>query len=399
MKRLNWRFGSVFIVVLSAPAFAADDKSSCPWDVKALQTTVLKPDWGKDVGKASEVYYAGEPYQGKPTRVFAYYAKPATGTGPFPAVLLVHGGGGKAFPKWVEHWAGRGYCALAMDLSGNGPNGKLPDGGPDQSDDTKFRDFTAETVKDMWTYHAVAAVIRGHTLLRSLPEVDKDRIAVTGISWGGYLTCIVAGLDDRFKVAVPVYGCGFLHENSFWKELRFDKFPADRRDRWVAAFDPSRYLSKVKCPILFLNGTNDFAYPLDSYKKSYELVTAPKALSVRVRLAHGHIWTHREVDAFIDSHMTKGVPLPEVGALTRDGEEVTASVKGPAKVKAAQLRYAIADGPWQKREWKSMDVEVSNGRMTVKLPSDRPIVYFLSVIDERGLEVSTLHEILTTSDK
>jgi len=29
---------------------------------------------------------------------------------------------------------------------------------------------------------------------------------VTGISWGGYLTCIVAGIDDRLKAAVPVYG-------------------------------------------------------------------------------------------------------------------------------------------------------------------------------------------------
>jgi hypothetical protein len=57
------------------------------------------PDWGKDLGTAREVYYPGEPYRGKPTRVFAYYAKPTTGTGPFPAVLLVHGGGGKAFPK------------------------------------------------------------------------------------------------------------------------------------------------------------------------------------------------------------------------------------------------------------------------------------------------------------
>ena len=68
----------------------------------------------------------------------------------------------------------------------------------------------------LWTYHAVAAVIRGHSLLLAQKEVDPQRIGLTGISWGGYLTCIVAGLDDRLKVAVPVYGCGFLHENSCW---------------------------------------------------------------------------------------------------------------------------------------------------------------------------------------
>ena len=70
--------------------------------------------------------------------------------------------------------------------------------------------------KDQWTYHAVAAVIRGHSLLRSFPEVDAEQIGVTGVSWGGYLTCIVDGVDSRFKFAVPVYGCGYLYENSRW---------------------------------------------------------------------------------------------------------------------------------------------------------------------------------------
>jgi dienelactone hydrolase len=361
-----------------------------PWDVRALQTAAVTPEWGESVGKAREVYYLGEPYRGKATRVFAYYARPA-GDGPFPAVLLVHGGGGKAFRAWAEHWAGRGYCALAMDLAGNGPKGRLPDGGPDQSDAAKFPDFDDKTVRDVWTYHAVAAVVRGHTLLRGLPEVDGDKVALTGISWGGYLTCIVAGLDHRLKAAVPVYGCGFLHENSAWKASKFDPVPAARRDRWVAAFDPSKYLPAVKCPILFLNGTNDFAYPLDSYQKSYRLVTAPKTLSVRVRLPHGHIWTFGEADAFIDSRLKGGEPLPELGELERDGDAVSARVKVKGVPKAAHLHYAVAVGPWAKREWKSVPAEVKDGRVTARLPADRPLVHYLGVADARGLEVSTPH--------
>src|SRR5438270_13201300 len=103
-----------------------------------------------------------------------------------------------------------------MELAGRGPQGRLTVGGPDQDDKTKFRDFTQAEANQMWTYHAVAAVIRGCSLLAARTEVDPNRIGITGISWGGYLTCIVAGLDDRLKVAVPVYGCGFLHQNSFW---------------------------------------------------------------------------------------------------------------------------------------------------------------------------------------
>lgn len=398
MNRIRFCSLVVLLLVPAAPAFAQKPTTG-PWDMKALAAVEVKPEWGKEVGKAREVFYPGEPFKGKPTRVFAYYAKPATGDGPFPAMLLVHGGGGKAFREWAEHWAARGYCALAMDLAGVGPAGRLEDGGPDQSDDTKFRTFDEKTAKDMWTYHAIAAVIRGHNLLRSLPEVDKDRIAVTGISWGGYLTCIVAGVDDRLKAAVPVYGCGFLHENSVWTAGRFEKADAEQRKRWVETFDPSAYLANVKCPILFLNGTNDFAYPLDSYQKSYRLVTAPRTLSVRVRLPHGHIWTFGEVDAFIDSQLKKGDPLPEVGEMTLAGDVASATVTSKVKLKSANLHYAVADGAWQKREWKSLPAEIKDGKVSAKLPAARPLVFYLAVTDERGLEVSAPHTILPAASK
>jgi dienelactone hydrolase len=358
-----------------------------PWDVTALQSTNVTPQWGEAVGKAREVYYEGEPFKGKTSRVFGYYGKPE-GNGPFPAVVLVHDGNGKAFRDWAEHWAARGYCALAMDLAGNGPKRRLPDGGPGQSDIIKFQEFDDTTAKDMWTYHAVAAVIRGHNLLRSFPEVDKDRTAVTGISWGGYLTCIVAGLDHRFKAAVPVYGCGFLHENSFWKS-KLDEFMPERRERWVKNFDPSRYLSEVRCPILFLNGTTDFAYPLDSCQKCYRLVTAPRTVSILVRMKHGHYWTFGEVDAFIDSHLKGGDPLPKVGEMTQLGDEVSAPASG--KIKVAHLHYAVADGTWQKRKWTSVTAELRDGRVTARVPADRPLVYYLAVTDDQGLQVSDPH--------
>ena len=383
------------ILVLAAGARAEAPSVSGPWDVTALQSARVTPQWGDSAGKAREVYYEGEPFQGKPTRIFAHYAKPE-GKGPFPAVVLVHGGGGKAFQAWTEHWADRGYCALAMDLAGNGPKGRLPDGGPDQSDTGKFGEFNDKTAKEMWSYHAVAAVIRGHNLLRSFSEVDKERTAVTGISWGGYLTCIVAGLDHRFKAAVPVYGCGFLHENSVWKP-KLDGFTPERRERWVKNFDPSRYLPSVKCPILFLNGTNDFAYPLDSYQKCYRLVASPRTVSILIRMRHGHIWTFGEVDAFIDSHLKGGEPLPQISKMTQNEDEVSATVTAKGKLKEAHLHYAVAEGPWQKREWKSQPAEIRDGRVTARLPNDRPLVFYLAVTDERGLQVSSPHLVLTKS--
>jgi cephalosporin-C deacetylase-like acetyl esterase len=134
------------------------------------------------------LHYEGKAYKNRPTRVFAYYASPSTldpnraEDAPFPAVVLVHGGGGTAFPQWAELWARRGYAAIAMDLAGCGPGRKrLDDGGPGQSDQEKFGAID-EVPENQWTYHAVANVILAHSLIRSFKEVDASRTASSRVS-------------------------------------------------------------------------------------------------------------------------------------------------------------------------------------------------------------------------
>jgi dienelactone hydrolase len=165
------------------------------------------------------------------------------------------------------------------------------------------------------------------SLLAGLPEVDAGRIGVTGISWGGYLTCIVAGLDDRPKVAVPVYGCGFLHQNSAWLPT-LQKMPEARRKAWMGHFDPSRYVGRAAMPVLFVNGTNDFAYPLDSSQQTYRLVK-DRQLGVKVNLPHSHPagWAPVEISLFVDQHLRGGSPLARVEAMKRDGKKVEVRVR------------------------------------------------------------------------
>jgi dienelactone hydrolase len=363
-----------------------------PWDLEQLQKAP-PATWGEKSGLVQEVYYEGEPLDGKPTRVFAYYGRPAIGDGPFAGMVLVHGGGGTAFAEWATLWAERGYAAIAMDLAGCGPGRKrLPDGGPDQGHDRKFADFTDDRLGHMWTYHAVAAVIRGHSLLASRPEVDEDRIGITGISWGGYLTCIVTGLDDRLKVSVPVYGCGFLHENSAWLSI-FEKMGPEKRDRWVRHFDPSRYLPGVSCPILFTNGTNDFAYPLDSYQKSYRLAPGRVDLRIEVRMPHSHPagWAPKEIGLYCDSVLTGGDPLPRLGPMQTAGGSAKATFTSKVPVVEGHLHYTTDSGPWQKRTWHTVEAKLDEGTVAADLPAERPIVCYLSVTDERGAMVSTEH--------
>jgi len=350
--------------------------------------------WGAKSNLVQEVYYQGEPYHGKPTRVFAYLGRPDSGHGPYPAVLLVHGGGGKAFGDWAGYWAKRGYVALAMDTAGCGPKGPLPDGGPDQSDETKFRDFTDVDVHDMWTYQAVADVIRGGSLLAALPEVDRSRIGLVGLSWGGYLTCIVAGLDDRLKVAVPVYGCGFLGEDSYWKTRGLAMMKPEARTRWLRDFDPSQYLGRVQCPILFMDGNKDFAYPLDSLRASYRLVPARlRHLCLIPDLPHHrYIRTFPEVDQFVDSVLRHGTPLPQVRLTAVHGNLATAKVVSPLPIKQAALLYTTNTGAWQQRRWQEAPAQINRDTISAHLPSQHPLTWYLLITDQRGLRASTEHE-------
>ncbi len=390
MNPIRWFLLCCLALVWSACAPIRSPRAvSHPWTVPALWKAPAFA-MGARTGLVEEIFYEGPPFQGKPTRVFAYLGRPAASKGRSPAIVLVHGGGGKAFRDWAEHWARRGYVALAMDLAGNGPEGRLPDGGPDQADATKFRNFTDTEVREMWSYHAVANVIRGHSLLRSLPGVDPDRIGLTGISWGGYLTCLVASVDHRFQVAVPVYGCGFLGDNSVWKDGSLAAMAPDSRERWLRRFDPSQYLADVRCPILFLNGTTDFAYPLDSYQKSYSLVPEKRRhVAIVTHLPHGHIWTFGEVDAFVDHHLRGTAPLARPGPLMRAGGTIRTRVTSTVSLKAARLCYTSDVGPWNQRRWVSEPAHLDGLMATATLPVVRPLVAFIAVIDERGLRVSS----------
>lgn len=365
-----------------------------PWETDALFQPP-RAEWGEVKDGVREVYYEGEPFQGHPTRVYAVYAQPE-GEGPFPAMVCVHGGGGTAFPEWVRLWASRGYAAISMDLAGCGPERKpLPDGGPNQTDEFKFRDFDESSATEMWSYHAVAAVIRAHSLLRSLPQIDTKRIGVTGISWGGYLTCIVAGVDQRFALAVPVYGCGFLHENSVWLP-RFEKMSPEQRNRWVNFFDPSKYLGRVRCPIFFLNGTNDFAYPLDSYRKSYDTVPGEKFIRIEVRMKHSHPdgWAPQEIGLFADSILKGGRPLARLTPIQRDGRRIWAEVANDTPIREAHLNFTSDLGRWQERNWQTVPARVEGRRVFAELPESEPSAFYLDVVDERGAMMSTPPEIV-----
>jgi dienelactone hydrolase len=314
-------------------------------------------------------------------------------------MVLVHGGGGTAFSDWVKLWNSRGYAAISMDTCGQIPKGtygkweRHEAGGPAGWNVAEPADRAPH---DQWPYQAVGDVMLAHSLLRAMPEVDADRIGLTGISWGGYLTCIVAGSDDRFKLAVPVYGCGFLGENSTWLN-DFKNLP-DGGKAWLSRWDPSVYLPNAKMPMLWVTGTNDFAYPMDSLQKSYHLPKGPRTICLKVRMPHGHGGAGEnpeEIHAFVDSILRDGKKLAVVKEQGRQNDEAFATFESEAPIVKAELTFTKDEGVWQKRNWETAPAEVSapDHKVTAKIPAGTK-VYYLNLIDDRGLYVSTEHVVV-----
>jgi dienelactone hydrolase len=401
-------------LTISFPLRAEDEKAG-PWNLTELKKAPAM-HWVDQTGPVHSLFYSGEPYKGHATEVFAFYASPATlgkaeAREKFPAVVLIHGGGGTAFAEWAWLWAQRGYAAIAMDLSGSQPiapvydpktgipvlnqtakketRTRLANGGPDQGHGEKFDTIGGET-NDQWPFHAAASVIRAHSLVRSFPEVDAERTAVTGISWGGYTTCLVASLDSRFKAAVPVYGCGFLHEGESVQKPSIDKL-GELRQRWVDKYDPSSLLSRCRVPILFVNGTNDVHYVLDSYQKSFDRVSGTKQMRIQVNMPHGHPpgWAPKEIGLFIDSFCVGGKPLPIPGKPVIEGDYVRLTCTGGKTLKSAMLHYTSDEGLRSKRTWKSIPATIADGTITAPRPPGDANTWFISVTDDRDAMVTT----------
>jgi pimeloyl-ACP methyl ester carboxylesterase len=115
--------------------------------------------------------------------------------------------------------------------------------------------------------------------------VDRYRVGITGISWGGYLTCIAASVDDRYLFAVPVYGCGYFGHASRWKE-QLERL-GDTGRRWLELWDASVYLPEAKCLFYWVSGKDDPFFPYDSLKKSAQLIKGTSIFNVAEHMVHG----------------------------------------------------------------------------------------------------------------
>lgn len=107
--------------------------------------------------------------------------------------------------------------------------------------------------------------------LETRDDIDSDKLAYYGVSWGGRMAPIMLAIEQRFKAAIlNVAG------------LRFQKTQPEA--------DPFNYLPRVTLPVLMLNGKHDFFFPYEtSQKPFYENLGTPKDYKKWLVYEGGHV--------------------------------------------------------------------------------------------------------------
>lgn len=406
------------MLLMSTSELLGQEPAQPIWHLEQLHQPP-KFSWVDAESPIRSLIFSGPEYEGKATEVFAFYATPGSVARKpeldknLPAVVCLHGGGGTAFAEWVNLWAQRGYAAIALDFSGRRPSApsfdpatdqliiqpnhrailreRLAHGGPEQGGNEKFQDAGGDLTDD-WQHHAISNIMLAHSLIRSFPEINAERTAVTGISWGGYLTCLAASIDERFKAAVPVYGCGFLDEGESVQKPQIDRLPEETRQWWINNYDPSKHLVNCRVPILFVNGTNDVHYPLDSYMKSFRAVPGEKNLRIQVNMSHGHPpgWEPIEIELFIASKINAGQGLARISKPEIKNGIISAEFAAEVPVKEAALHWTTDVGLLSKRIWHSSSLtKFQPNLITAPQPPAESTIWYLTVTDERGAMTSS----------
>jgi len=322
------------------------------------------PEWKEEKFKDCEatdlrsVLYLGAKYKGKRMPVFAWVGIPP-GTPPkngFPGVVLAHGGGGTAFANYSMAWIKRGYAVIAMDLYNRRPL------------DTEGRKCVSleggwlgwEIYDSELMARATANIVIAHSLLRSLPKVDPERTALVGVSWGGFFSSLVAGIDGRFKIILPVY-CHYPN-----------------------------YLTCAKSPIHFFTGTCDMNFQDEGLFKEWDLAGTMEAnRSIVINLPHSHAaFCFPGVFRIIDAAVGCGPSLPRLTGFTVDQatRRVSATLASAgAGVRRTMLVYTSDSNPvWQEKIWKEKEVMFDGMTIEASLP-DKCCLAYLAAYDGSDL--------------
>lgn len=237
--------------------YAFDKKGEKRRKVSGLNTEILK---GKYVAECERVSFRFQDYD-----LDGWVLKPM-GYDPsksYPGILDIHGGPKVAFGETFYHemqaWASRGYFVFFCN----------PVGSDGRGNDFMFMRGKYATVD----YDSLMTFV--DTVLEKYPQIDQSRLAVTGGSYGGYMTNWIITHNHRFACAasqrsisnwLSFYGYSDLGYNFNVDQMNTTIFEgADKM--WNVS--PMKYAANIQTPTLFIHSDEDYRCPLSEGLQIY----------------------------------------------------------------------------------------------------------------------------------
>ncbi len=365
------------LTIFSAAAFAHND----PDDAELFRTPEVRPAtaYSKyDVEKLQSILLEALPApNGEKTFVFAYFALPDGDApkGGFPAVVLQHGNTDTCFPMIAKKWRDRGYAVISYDHYGNLPETsahfmKRPVVAESlQAKLNKKFNSDAPNLLRIWERNIWCCASSACTFLRSQKEINPDRIFLIGVSLGAANGLFTAARDPRFAGYVCCYGCGFFDHSTVIGLYGKDGGYVN---------DPQTVVGKIKMPVLWIVGVNDFAFSQINWQMSVDHTLSTDNQACIPGLTHGG-WAANYPLAcrWIDHLCGRDSALPKLGRNILRQNRAFAPILNPGDgITRAQLCYTLESRINHETVWKTLPATVENSQVSAELPAGTTAYFF-----------------------
>lgn len=333
-----------------------------------------------------------------PNRIYCAVARPAQATGPVPVVLIFHGGGGHASPALALAAARRhpGMAGVAMDYNGQFAAKKgervtrwtIPAPVPKLA--------LVPDLRNSPMYHYVTAARRTIDALETMPWADPARVGAVGVSYGGWVALILAGVDARVKCVTTGVSAGGVGDTpgKAAQQLRWE--PAEQRPLWLANYEPLAYAPATRAGVFLQLASNDYWFWITGAARQLAALPGPKGWIIRPNSNHGSggpELSDLAAPAFMRHMLLGTAPLAAVGEF-RAGDDrggYSWRVSGPQPVRRTALYWSPGRVGASARYWLELPAERIGEGWTARVPREfagLAAQTFVNVLTADGLAVS-----------
>jgi dipeptidyl aminopeptidase/acylaminoacyl peptidase len=199
--------------------------------------------------------------------VEAFLTKPLnmTADSKHPMVVVIHGGPhgqqGPSFNFRNQVYAGLGWATLMVNYRGSTGYGQ-------KFADAVYGDQNGNEAQDV--IYAVSAALRRN------PWIDRDRLGVEGVSYGGQLSAWLVTQTNIFKASIPtaaiinLVSYNYMTYYNQYEQMEFGIFPHQGNLMDLLWQRSSlKYVAQVHTPVMLMHGENDADVPIAEAEQFY----------------------------------------------------------------------------------------------------------------------------------